>query len=99
MNDHYAIGSRSADPHYAPAALRSTAYNKREDLTEAEIFYALDRLRPTFEGADRLLWWFLKTVAPICSSVLTHLINRSLSSAHVPEQWKLAEITPVPEGA
>src|SRR6218665_2164229 len=48
LNDHYA--RVSTDPHYAPPALRSTAYNKREDFTEAEIFYALDRLRPTSEG-------------------------------------------------
>src|SRR6218665_371223 len=95
LNDHYA--RVSTDPHYAPPALRSTAYNKREDFTEAEIFYALDRLRPTSEGADRLPSWFLKTVAPVCSSVLPHLINRSLGSAHVPEQWKLAVITPVPK--
>src|SRR6218665_3614057 len=88
LNDHYA--RVSTDPHYAPPALRSTAYNKREDFTEAEIFYALDRLRPTSEGADRSPSWFLKIVAPICSSVLTHLTNRSLGSAHVPEQWKLA---------
>src|SRR6218665_2592988 len=75
----------------------SEQFNKREDFTEAEIFYALDRLRPTSEGADRLPSWFLKIVAPICSSVLAHLINRSLGSAHVPEQWKLAVITPVPK--
>src|SRR6218665_1048630 len=61
LNDHYA--RVSTDPHYAPPALRSTAYNKREDFTEAEIFYALDRLRPTSEGADRLPSWFLKIVA------------------------------------
>src|SRR6218665_1848127 len=63
LNDHYA--RVSTDPHYAPPALRSTAYNKREDFTEAEIFYALDRLRPTSEGADRLPSWFLKIAAPI----------------------------------
>ena len=59
------------------------------------MFNILDHLHHTADGMDRLPAWFLRLAAPVYSHVISELINRSISAAHVPEQWKTAVITPV----
>ena len=62
-------------------------------------FYLLDGLRHTADGADGIPSWFLKQAAPVYVAILADLINLSLSHSHVPEQWKIAVIKPVPKVA
>src|SRR5688572_23114969 len=64
-------------------------------ITEIRVFNLLDRLHHTAEGADGLPAWFLRLTAPVYTTVLTHLLNRSISASHVPAQWKTAIIRPV----
>src|SRR6218665_1253639 len=95
LNQHYA--ATSTDPEYAPPRLRLTASQMSELVTEYEVFRTLDQLRPTAEGHDRIPAWFLRLLAPICSRVLTYVINLSVRLSCVPRQWKTAIIHPVPK--
>jgi len=95
LNSHYA--SISTDPEYQEPQLRNTVYQDTQLLTEQSTFYTLDHLKCTAEGWDQVPAWFLRLLAPIYAQPLAHLINRSVSLAHVPTQWKTALITPIPK--
>ena len=41
---------------------------------------------------------FLRTAAPLISSSLTSLLNFSLSTSHIPKDWKRALVTPIYKG-
>ena|SRR6218665_1703058 len=64
-------------------------------LHEADIFYILERLRPTAEGLDNILAWFLRLLVPVCSKRISRLFNSYLNSSTIPEQWRVARIRPV----
>ena len=49
-------------------------------------------------GPDGLHPRFIKDIAMYISSVLAKIINTSFSSGSVPEQWKIARITPLYKG-
>src|SRR6218665_3000020 len=86
LNNHYA--SISTDPAYQEVRRKLTANPQLETFSEMQIFTALDRLRPTAEGIDRLPAWYLRLLAPICARSLVSLINLSLGCSFVPQQWK-----------
>ena len=48
-------------------------------------------------GADEIGLKLLRMVAPGICRGLTSLLNSSLRSGQVPEEWKSATITPVPK--
>jgi len=95
LNFHYAKTSTDAD--YVNTPFRHTAEPGYSLFSEMNVFYLLDRLHATAEGSDALPAWFLRILAPIISSILSHLFNNSLSSSHVPKQWKTAVIHPIPK--
>src|SRR6218665_633493 len=62
------------------------------------IYCILDHLRYTAEGWNQIPAWFLRLFAPIYAYLsLVLIINNSIASSHVPEQWKIAVITFVPK--
>ena len=57
----------------------------------------LDTLRHTATGLDKLPAWFLRLAAPVLCGPVADIINLSLSTSTVPNQWKRARIRPVPK--
>jgi len=66
-------------------------------ITEMDVFYMLDRLKPTAMGLDAVPTWFLEFGAPAFAAPLAILLNESISANVIPQQWKYATITPVPK--
>jgi len=64
-----------------------------------EIFHMLDFLKTSAAGLDAIPAWYLRLGASAFAAPLTVLINQSFSVGVVPQQWKVASITPVPKVA
>ena len=62
-----------------------------------DVFYMLDRLKPTAMGLDAVPAWFLQMGTPAFAAPLAILLYQSMSANVVPQQWKYATITPVPK--
>ena len=59
------------------------------------MFGLLDRLHHTADGLDGFPAWFLRRAAPVFDYPLAYLVNLSINSVIIPEQWKTAIIRPV----
>ena len=98
FNDHYA--AISTDQSYAaPRAKLTATHDSSCMLSEAAVFYNLDHLKPTAIGLDGIPAWFIGVGAPAFAAPLATLLNQSVSTGVVPQQWKAATITPVPKTA
>ena len=64
-----------------------------------QVFRILDHLRHTATGLDGLPAWFLRLGAPAFAAPIAELFNQSLTTSTVPQQWKIAIITPIPKVA
>ena len=96
LNEHYA--NLSFDNSYESIDCKSTVYPvSLSSLTEFDVYNMLDHLKPTSLGLDGLPSWFLRVLAPVICSPLTHIFNLSLSLSTYPSQWKQAVITPLPK--
>jgi len=96
LNEHYA--TLSFDNSYESIDCKSTVYPvSLSSLTEFDVYNMLDHLMPTSPGLDGLPSWFLRVLAPVICSPLTHIFNLSLSLSTYPSQWKQAVITPLPK--
>jgi len=95
LNNHYA--TISTDPAYTEPPKRLTANKPMQLVTEQSVFTILDRLHCTAEGLDMIPAWLLRLLAPVYASPLAHIINNSITEAHVPDQWKVALINPIPK--
>jgi len=94
LNSHYA--NVSTDSNYTPPSLKLTAVSDDQDyISEWSVFKALDTLRPTATGLDRIQAWFLRLGAAVFCKPLEYLFNQSIASSSVPLQWKQAMISPV----
>jgi len=95
LNDHYA--TISTDVNYAAPAVKCTCNNKDvlHPISEWRLFNILDSLQPTYTGLDNIPAWFLRIGAPFSAAPLAEIMNLSLSSSVVPEQWKSVSILPV----
>src|ERR1051325_11334487 len=71
LNDYYA--SISTDKDYIRPDFKASAYRHTTAVSERDISFSLDRLRPTASGLDELPWWFLKLAAPILAEPLAQL--------------------------
>ena len=93
FNSHYA--NVSTDPNYTTPSLKLTAASVDQDyISEWSIFKALDTLRPTATGLDRIPTWFLRLGSAVFCKPLAYLFNQSIASSSVPSQWKQAIISP-----
>ena len=61
------------------------------------VFYILDHLKPTSTGFNELSSWFLRIGAPFFAKPISDLFNMSIMTSHVPTQWKLSSINPIPK--
>ena len=97
LNRHYA--AVSTDANYTAPSVKATANNSSAatHITNLRLFKVLDSLRPTATGLDNIPAWFLRIGAPFFTAPLADLMNLSLSSSVVPQQWKLASILPIPK--
>ena len=95
LNTHYA--AISTDPHYRIPLTKDTCSGPWEPFNEQLVCHAIDKLKPTATGMDALPAWFLRLAAPSIAHPLAHLFNRSIKESYVPNQFKLACITPVPK--
>jgi hypothetical protein len=84
---------------YIAPSVKDTANNLSAAtyITKLRLFKVLDTLRPTATGLDNIPAWFLRIGAPFFNAPLADLMNLSLSSSVVAQQWKLATILPIPK--
>src|SRR6218665_3576231 len=92
LNAHSA--TISTDPEYKESPLRQTVERPHQLVNEQVIFHAL---KVTAEGIDQLPSWYLCLTAPVFSKPLAHIINILVATGHVPTQWKIALIIPIPK--
>ena len=64
-------------------------------LSEYEIYLTLRRIKKTSPGPDNIPYWVFRECAGEITSVITSLINASLTMGVVPLTWKQALVTPV----
>ena len=97
LNDHYAAVSN--DANYEAPKVKSTVNHNTlmAPVTNLRLFNILDKLQPTATGLDGIPAWFLKIGAPFFTAPLVDMLNLSLSSSVVPQQWKLVKILPLPK--
>jgi len=95
LNNHYVV--ISTDSNYTEPRVKLTAHDSRDLVTEIEIFNMLDHLKTSAAGLDAIPAWYLRLGAPAFLVPLTVLLNQSFSAGVVPQQWKVASITPVPK--
>lgn len=98
LNRHCA--SVSHDDNYVQPPKKDTATPRRgwkHHLTDYQAFMILDKLRHTATGLDKLPACFLRLAAPVLCGPVADIINLSLSTSTVPNQWKRARIRPVPK--
>ena len=99
LNSYYA--AVSTDTHYETPGIKSTANNAHvsSHITEWRVFRLLDGLKKTSAGLDKIPAWFLKIGAPFLAAHIAYLMNLSLSTNVIPNQWKTACILPIPKTA
>jgi len=97
LNDHYA--AISDDVNYSAPCVKSTVNNKKavNHIIEWRMFKLLDTLPSTAMALDNIPAWFLRIGAPFFSASISDMMNRTLSSSTVPQQWKAASILPIPK--
>ena len=89
--------SISTDRAYIEPNVKHSCEENIQTFTEMEIFNCLDNLKFTATGLDGLPAWFLRLAAPIFAEPITNLVNKSVCTSIVPEQWKRALINPIPK--
>jgi len=95
LNAHYAATSK--DLLNTVPQLKSTCTNSITWPTEYTVFNALDKLKNAATVLDGLPTWYLKLGASVFAIPLFMLFNQSLRESTVPQQFKMACITPVPK--
>src|SRR6218665_2279004 len=93
LNEQYARTSN--DNAYSEPLKKHTVLKQQALVSEYRMFRLLDRLHHTADGLDDLPAWFLRLAAPAFVYPLAYLVNLSINSAIIPEQWKTAIIRPV----
>jgi hypothetical protein len=66
-------------------------------ISEWRVFQLLDTLKLTATGLENIPAWFLRIGAPFFAAPLADMMNPSLSTSVVPQQWKSASILPIPK--
>ncbi|KAI8516468.1 hypothetical protein Bbelb_050490 [Branchiostoma belcheri] len=74
----------------------STSTFRLRPVEETEVLNELLRLKPKkATGVDKIPSRLLKDSAPIIVKPLAHIFNLSISSGEVPDDWKLAKVSPI----
>jgi len=94
-NSNSEVAGISKDHCYTEPRSKLPVLDSHSLISEMDVFYMLDRLKPTAMGLDAVPAWFLQMGAPAFAAPLATLLNQSFSTSVVPRQWKYATITPV----
>jgi hypothetical protein len=97
LNSHYA--TISTDANYTALSVKATANNSSAAayISNLRLLKALDTLWLTETGLDNIPARFLRIGASFFNAPLADLMNLSLSSSTVPQQWQLALTLPTPK--
>ena len=100
LNQHFVSPCSSPLPHMASPPLVNSTLNifKFRPLEEEEVLSALqglDTCKAT--GADKISVRLLKSTAPVISMSVTKLFNQCIATGKTPDEWKEANITPIPK--
>ena len=95
LNEHYA--TISTDANYSVPLIKQTVHNQTIFVSEQQVFRMFDKLKPTASGIDEIPAWFLRVAAPIIALPVSYLFNLSISTSTIPQQWKQANIIPIPK--
>ena len=101
FSDHFAGGianSKSTAPSTMMPRHSCTTSFTFEPISRDEVADALAKLdTKEASGMDDISAWMLKTTAPAIGDSLCNLFNFSLQLPQIPEEWKAAEIIPIPK--
>jgi len=69
------------------------------DLTVSvyEVERMLSRMKPSSPGADAVPRWFYHYCSYELADIVAHIFNTSFHTGIVPQQWRIAIVTPVPK--
>lgn len=96
LNCHYA--NVSCDNNYKPPKIKNTVSIRGESFfKETDVHKSLTQLKRTATGYDGMPYWFLKLTADFIYVMVTQLFNMSVNQGVIPQQWKKAEIHPIPK--
>jgi hypothetical protein len=93
VNDYFA--SISFDSKHQELHKQRTKVESSVSVCAIEIERYLKGIKPTAAGPDGLPRWFFHGCSVELADIVCHIVNRSLSTGIVPQQWKLAYVSPV----
>ena len=68
-----------------------------QHVTERDLSNALFSIKSNAVGIDGISIKFLKIIFPFISAPLTHILNHSFTTSCFPNDWKIAEVLPIPK--
>ena len=83
LNDHYSAISK--DHCYEAPYAKLSLQDRCCLISEMDVFYMLDPLKPTATGLDAIPALFLQMGAPAFAAPLATLLNQSISASVVPQ--------------
>jgi len=82
-----------------PGVYRSSASHCSSDVSEYDIEIILRQTRHTSSACDGLPSWLFRKSSVELTSVVTHIVNFSINLGQIPDMWRTAIVTPVPNVA
>jgi Reverse transcriptase (RNA-dependent DNA polymerase) len=97
VNDYFA--NISYDSSYKKEPCFQLLENIQSDASvePIELERYLKRIKPTSPGPDGLPRWFFHECSVELADIVSYVISQSLKSGIVPDQWKVAYVSPVPK--
>ena len=102
INDTFVSVTRNVPPlrPIPDSQLQSnyTAITTEFIIDEEDVYYKLSSISPSkATGPDEIPNWVLKSYAHVLALPVTSIFNASLQQASVPNEWKKADVIPVPK--
>ena len=96
MNEHFQ--TINTDPDYVtPQPLHIPDGTRVPELSVHTVCKLLLKQKRTTSGPDELPYWFWNTYAYDIAPVITTIFNTSIKLGIVPDEWKLANLLPIPK--
>ena len=96
INEHFQ--TINTDPDYvAPQPLHIPDGTRVPELSVYSVCKLLLKQKRTTSGPDELPYWFWNTYAYDIAPVITTIFNTSIKLGIVPDEWKLANLLPIPK--
>ena len=65
--------------------------------TEYDIEYMLSHLKNSSPGIDEIPSWVFKNCSVEVAEIIAYIINKTIESGKIPDNWKVAIVTPIPK--